>query len=81
MREGQLALGVWLPLAFADLLGWTISMATMNQSTPGRAEILDSWGLQHLASAVRDEDLRAEDARLVAGFNRIAKRFGAKPSS
>lgn len=74
MREGDLALCVWLPLALADLFGWTVSAATMGKLAPGRADILSAWCLPHLAAAVRADDERARQDRLEDFFDRMASR-------
>lgn len=65
---------MWLPIALADLLGWTCSAATIGKVAPGRADVLDSWGLPNLAEAVRADDERARQDRLEAFFNRMATR-------
>ena len=72
LREGAATLGVWLPLALADIVGWLAAGATII----GRADALDAWGLPELAQAVRNDDAGAEDAATVEGFERLFRQFG-----
>ena len=76
LREGAATLGVWLPLALADIVGWLAAGATMGATIIGRADALDAWGLPELAQAVRNDDAGAEDAATVEGFERLFKQFG-----
>ena len=50
----------------------------MGKVEPGRADVLDSWGLPNLAEAVRADDERARQDRLEDYFNGLARRFGQK---
>jgi len=47
----------------------------MGKVAPGRADVLDSWGLPNLARAVRADDERARQDRLEDYFNGLARRF------
>lgn len=76
LREGAAAIGVWLPLALADVVGWLAAGATMGATIIRRADALDAWGLPELAKAVRNDDADAEDAATVEGFERLARMFG-----
>lgn len=78
LREGAAAIGVWLPLALADVVGWLAAGATMGATIIRRADALDAWGLPELAKAVRNDDADAEDAATVEGFERLAEMYGSK---
>jgi hypothetical protein len=78
LREGQAAVGVWLPLALADLIGWLAAGTTMGATIIRRADALDAWGLPELAKAVRNDDADAEDSATVAAFERLAEMYGSK---
>lgn len=77
MRAGELALGVWLPLALADILGWVAYGASWGESEIDRETALKSWGLTDLAQAVENDHVRAkekeENDELMASFERFAK--------
>lgn len=77
MRAGELALGVWLPIALADIIGWIAAGATMGEVQLEREKVLSAWGLTDLAKAVANDAERAraeeEDNELMASFERFAK--------
>jgi len=70
-------MGVWLPLALADALGWLAAAAT-GEARFSRADALRAWHLPELAAAVeRDEAERAADS-LAAGIDWLEGEFGKK---
>lgn len=78
LREGAAAMGVWLPLALADVLCWLACAATMGETRLSRADALRAWHLPELAAAVaRDEAERAADD-LAAGVDWLADEFGKR---
>ena len=72
-REGAAALGVWLPLALADLFGCVMSLTGVNLR---RSDVLASWCLPELAAEARRDEEEGEDRVTVESFNRLAKMFG-----
>lgn len=76
-RAGELAVGVWLPLALADILGWIAYGASWGEKEIDRATAVRSWGLTDLAQAVENDLARAkekeENDELMASFERFAK--------
>lgn len=73
MREGAAALGVWLPLAFADLL---TAVAKIGGTNLDRERLLDSWALPELAKAVRRDAEECEEQETVEQFEMLFKRYG-----
>ena len=73
MREGAAALGVWLPLAFADLL---MAVAKIGGTNLERERLLDSWALTELAKAVRRDAEECEEQETVKQFEMLYKRYG-----
>jgi hypothetical protein len=71
-------MGVWLPLALADIVAWLVAGATMGERTVTRGEALEAWMLPELARAVRNGEAEAEAAETVENFENLMKRFGAK---
>lgn len=73
MREGVAALGVWLPIAIADVL---TAVAQVGGVKLDRARVLDSWALPELAKAVRKDDEEGAEQETVAQFEMLMKRYG-----
>lgn len=87
MRSGGAALGVWLPIALADILSWVAFGATWGERKFRRGQILEAWCLPDLAAAVRTDEDAAEkareedgDDRLIEWIEQIDKDFGRKVS-
>ena len=72
-REGELTLGLWLPLACATLVQCVLGFGG---KPPPRSEILDGWALPELAKMAKREEVEAQNAALVAYIDDIEKRFG-----
>ena len=72
-REGELTLGLWLPLAFATLVQCVIGIA---QKPPKRSELLATWALPELSRAVRRDEEAGENERLGEWIEDIERRFG-----
>lgn len=75
LREGLAGLGVWLPLAMADIFGW---MQSFDGKGVKRSDVLNSWFLPELAAAVRSDEDECEDRETVENFNRLEEMFGLK---
>ena len=79
MREGEAALGVWLPLALGSLMTLALN-ALKAEGAPEvkMSDVLASWALPTLAEGLRREEAREAEDRMIANFNALAERFGGK---
>lgn len=73
MRAGEVALGVWLPLALADMVRYLAAWCG-EKRVPDVT--LDGWGLSDLAAALRRDIEADEERRRVAEWERIIKEWG-----
>ena len=65
MREGEKTIGVWLPLALADLMRMMVVVARRAGGDTGeiqmmdRSKILQSWMLPAMAAAAKEDEEEA----------------------
>ncbi|MBQ2336498.1 MAG: hypothetical protein II381_09300 [Victivallales bacterium] len=65
LREGEKTIGVWLPLALADLMRMLHAVQrraggdTGKIQLPERSEILESWMLPAMAAAAKEDEEEA----------------------
>lgn len=71
-REGELTLGLWLPLAISTLVQCVLGFGG---KPPARSEILEGWALPELAKAVKGEEEEAKRKALGEWFDGMRKRF------
>lgn len=73
MRAGELALGVWLPLALAEIARY---LAAWCGTERGVDAALESWGLGDLAAALRRDWEAGEDERQIEAIEELARIYG-----
>ena len=79
MREGEAALGVWLPLALGSLMTLALNaLKAKGEPEVKMSDVLASWALPTLAEGLRREEARETEDRMMANFNAVAERFGGK---
>ena len=77
-------MGVWLPLALADIQSTLIALIRMwcqnpeRLKVPKRSENLASWCLPMLASSVEAGEKEAEALAMFEGIKRLAEKQAAK---
>ena len=70
------ALGVWLPIALADILGWIAAGATIGEKIIRREDALNGWHLPELAKAVMVDEEEREQDELTDGVEWLAATYG-----
>ena len=79
MREGEAALGVWLPLALGSLMTLALNALKAKGEPEGKmSDVPAGWRLPTLAEGLRREEAREAEDRMIANFNALAERFGGK---
>ena len=79
MREGEAALGVWLPLALGSMMTLALNaMKAKGEPEVKMSDVIASWALPTLAEGLRREEAREANDRMIANFNALAERFGGK---
>ena len=79
LREGESAVGLWLPLALGSVYGWMLNAFRADGAEPVKmSDILRSWSLPALADAIAKEERNGEAKDMIANFNALAERFGGK---
>lgn len=74
LREGKAAVGVWLPLALADIWNLLVVVSRRAGGDTGRIElkkrsdILKSWMLPAFGAAVREDE---DEIEAIEMFNRV----------
>ena len=77
MREGEAALGVWLPLALGSMMTPALNaLKAKGEPEVKMSEVLASWALPPLAEGLRREEAREAEDKMIANFNALAARFG-----
>ena len=70
-----MALGVWLPLALADLRKWLEALATGRSRSPV-AEILRAWSLPELGAAYEETMKGIEGDNLIERIFALGEKYG-----
>lgn len=70
------ALGVWLPIALADIMGWVAAGATMGAKIIRREDALNGWHLPELAKAVLHDAEESEQDELTDGCEWLERTYG-----
>ena len=79
MREGEVALGVWLPLALGSMMTLALNaLKSKGEPEVKMSDVLASWALPTRAEGMRREEAREANDRMIANFNALAERFGGK---
>jgi len=80
LREGEKTLGVWLPLALADIMRMLAVVSrraagfTGEVDPPSRALILSSWQLPAMSAAVAEDEEEAKAFAMLKSVQDLAKR-------
>ncbi|MCF0120641.1 MAG: hypothetical protein HUJ65_03290 [Oscillospiraceae bacterium] len=85
LDEGRRTMGVWLPLAMADIaqlltvlchrVCWDSSDLT--GKIPSRSEMIKSWMLPAMSEALKVSEDEAEAVALYNAVEKLGERFGA----
>ncbi len=73
LREGASTMGLWLPLAFAELIQVIIGMFG---NAPKKSEILEHFALPELAKAMKRDEEGARLDGLTSWIVGMKERFG-----
>ena len=81
MREGEATLGVWLPVALADILAALVCLMRPwlkepnAMKVPSRAEILAGWCLPMMSKCIDADEREREALALSESVKRLKERF------
>lgn len=81
LDEGARTLGVWLPLALADIKALLFALLRMwaakpeNVEVPSRSESLESWALPYLAASLKLAEAQQEKEELRARARVLQEKY------
>lgn len=84
LEEGSRTIGVWLPLALADLNAAMIAIIRMFAANhdeikvPKRSESLGSWALPMMSRAIEADEKERDALEMFRSIERLSKRKNAK---
>lgn len=79
LREGEKTIGVWLPLAIADVVLMLIAVSkraaghTGEIKLPKRSEIIKAWMLPVMSEAMAEDEAEAEAIAMLESVRNLKK--------